>query len=84
MKSEPNISHDFKIDPIKILNIETTILLSAFSEYFAFISIRKKAIDKIQVDTGSRNDAPLSARNFLFRKLPIHHFPSFYLWVIFI
>ena len=77
MKIEPNISHDFKIDPIKILNMETTILLPAFCEYFAFISIRKEAIDKIQVDTGSRNDAPLSAKNFLFRKLPIHHSLAF-------
>ena len=39
MKIEPNISHDFEIDPITILNMEATILLPAFCEYFAFISI---------------------------------------------
>ena len=43
--------------------------LPAFFEYFAFISIRKAAIDKIQIDLRSRNDAPSSDKNFLFRKL---------------
>ena len=87
MKIEPNISHDFEIDPVKILNIEATISLPAFCEYFASISIRKDAVDKIQIDTGSRNDAPSSPKNFLFRKLPILNDPSFAslcLWVIFI
>ena len=85
MKIKPNISHDFEIDPIKILNMETTILLPVLCEYFAFI--RKDAIDKIQIDTGSGNDAPSSAKNFVFRKLTIFNdssFPSLYLWVIFI
>ena len=41
----------------------------AFFEYFAFISIRKAAIDKIQIDLRSRNDAPSSDKNFLFSKL---------------
>jgi hypothetical protein len=43
--------------------------LSAFFEYFAFISITNEAIDKIQIDLRSRNDAPSSDKNFLFRKL---------------
>ena len=85
MKIEPNLSHDFEIDPIKILNMETTILLPAFWEYFAFISKKKEAIDKIRIDTGSRNVAPSSAKNFLFRKLPVFNdpsFPSLYGWFL--
>jgi hypothetical protein len=34
---------------------------------FTFISIRKVAIYKIQKDLESRNDAPSSVKNFLFR-----------------
>ena len=30
MKIEPNISHDFEIDLIKILNMETTIFIASF------------------------------------------------------
>ena len=40
-----------------------------FFEYFAFILVRKEAINKIQIDSRSRNDAPSSGKNFLFRKL---------------
>ena len=43
--------------------------LPGFSGYFAFISIRKETIDKIQTDSRSRNDALSSDKNFLFRKL---------------
>ena len=38
-------------------------------KYFAFISIRKEAIDNIKIDLRSRNDALSSDRIFLFRKL---------------
>ena len=39
------------------------ILLLAFCKHFAFISIRKEAIDKIQIRTRSRNDASSSKKN---------------------
>ena len=41
-------------------------LSPAFCEYFAIISIRKEAINKIQIDSRSRNDALSSDKNFLF------------------
>ena len=40
-------------------------------EYFAFISIRKEAINKIQIDSRSKNEALSSDKNFLFRKLTL-------------
>ena len=43
--------------------------LPGFSGYFAFISMRKEAIDKIQTDSRSRNDTLSSDKIFLFRKL---------------
>jgi hypothetical protein len=45
------------------------IFIAGFFQYFAFISIRKEAIKIIQMDSRSRNDAPSSGKNFLFRKL---------------
>ena len=51
-------------------NLDFANLLSlAFFKYFAFISIRKEAIDNIKIDLRSRNDALSSDKHFLFRKL---------------
>jgi len=44
-------------------------LSPGFGEYFAFISISKEDINKIQIDSRSRNNALSSDKNFLFRKL---------------
>ena len=47
------------------------ILSPAFGEYFAFISINKEAMNKIQIDSRSKNDALSSDKIFLFRKLTL-------------
>ena len=41
-------------------------LLLAFFKYFAFISIRKEAINNIKIDLRSRNDALSSDKHFPF------------------
>ena len=40
--------------------------IAGFLQIFAFISIRKEAIDNIKIDLRSRNDALSSDKNFPF------------------
>ena len=66
-----------------IINTNPNLDLRYFIPGFlAFISIKKEAINKIQIDSRSRNDASSSGKNLLFRKLIMcwSHFTDIIMW----